>query len=145
MSSIQQQAYDYTATPYPAWLFSTSLLVTSWLPKSEIPQQAVSPGRFSLFKFKTKPVSALPTKASCLLFGATVGFGGFMIYDNDLVNGSGFVSAWSILYSLVNARKGIWSLRLWPKVLVGQALFTGLFYGQRFFWADNKRPALKLN
>lgn len=146
MSEIEKPAESllstlrlYSVTPYPPLLFSCSLFVTPFLRSSLVllPQlQAAANNGSVITKFspfgKTPIRSANPTSLSCLVFGGAVALGSFMIYDNDLVNGSGVVSAWSILFSIVNFKRGLWSMSLWPKYLIGLGAFNSYMYGRTF-------------
>ncbi|CDK27696.1 unnamed protein product [Kuraishia capsulata CBS 1993] len=137
---ISQYVYELSATPYPAWALAAGLVTTPLIRPTLVPAAAVDAAPKSTFGFGGSklgvkyPGLSYPTNLSCLLFGATSALGGYMIYDNDLQNGSGFLAVWSLLYPIVNGRKAIWTLKLWPKLLAGQALINAGLYGRRFIW-----------
>jgi hypothetical protein len=64
--------------------------------------------------------------------------GGWIMYEGDIESGSGFITAWSSLYLVVNGRQafnGIRYGRFWPVMLSGVALGEALLHGKRFFYS----------
>ncbi|KAK9381093.1 uncharacterized protein V2V93DRAFT_370350 [Kockiozyma suomiensis] len=117
-STYLEQMSRLAITPYPAWGFSAALLAT--LPRS----------------YQTK--TYFPRPLSCLGFGSIIGFAGYMSYDNDPINGAGVASAWSILYLLVNGRKGFTQVKPWPALLGVYALGNAGMYGREFFFPNEE-------
>ncbi|KAK9466808.1 hypothetical protein V1512DRAFT_262397 [Lipomyces arxii] len=109
----------FAVTPYPAWAFTSALALT-------FPRANAMKGYY-------------PRSLSCAGFGSVIAFGGYMIHDNDVINGAGFTSAWSILYLLVNGRKAITQLKPWPAFLSMFALGNATLYGREFFFPNSDR------
>ncbi|KAK9455846.1 hypothetical protein V1511DRAFT_458382 [Dipodascopsis uninucleata] len=118
-SDLSQNMSRLAITPYPAWGFSAALLAT--IPRAN-----------SFAQYRPRPLS-------CVGFGSVIAFGGYIISDNDAINGAGFTSAWSILYLLVNGRRGITQLKPWPAMLSMYALGNAVVYGREFFFPDSER------
>lgn len=120
-------------SPLPAWALSASLL-------SKGLGENVDPKLGSVGSSTFSKALAKPTKASCLTFGAAHALGGYIIYDDDISNGSGFTFAWSTLYLLVNGRPSIKSFfhgRISPVALSVLALGNAGIYGKQFFWPSS--------
>ncbi|VVT45967.1 uncharacterized protein SAPINGB_P000980 [Magnusiomyces paraingens] len=64
--------------------------------------------------------------------------GGYMIYDDDLINGAGFSSVWSALYLLAYGRPAVKSVRPLPLGLAAMAGFNAVYYGRHFFFPKNR-------
>ncbi|ODV94891.1 hypothetical protein PACTADRAFT_50743 [Pachysolen tannophilus NRRL Y-2460] len=143
--SIYDQINSLATTPYPAAFFASSLFITPMVKDQRIPAPVATSLTSSLTSRFIRPtssalpttISSNPTLLSCLLFGGFFGLGSFMINDNDLINGSGVISAWSALFCMVNFKRCIRSYKLWPKFLVSQALFNGFIYGRNFILGAN--------
>ncbi|GMM34506.1 Aim19 protein [Saccharomycopsis crataegensis] len=142
---VYNRLYEYTLTPYPAWLFSSSLFVSPLVAKSQIVAKpgVLSPSR--LFPSRTNPESLAklvrvgPSNISVVLFGAASALGGYMIYDDDCINGAGFTMTWSTLYLLSNGRNTINAIkygRVWPVLLTVGAVSNAVLYGKRFIWRN---------
>lgn len=126
----------WSASPYPAWAFTTGLgIVPLVRPPDQPAAQQPPPQKSSMFSFKKayKPTSAYPTTASALLFGGLIGLGGFVVYDHDVEDGTGIIGAWSFLYTLVNGKRSLYSWKFYPKFLTVFALANTAVYGGRFF------------
>lgn len=140
-ASTFQQLYRYSATPYPALIQSALLLVT---PLVSSPQrQSVAPhstaGGAGSFVSSSKINQIGPSPLSSLLFGSAFALGSWIIYDGDVDSGSGFITAWSTLYMIVNGRgsfKGILRGKPLPLVLTGLSGANALIYGRRFFFGS---------
>lgn len=137
-SSIKQQLDNAASTPYPAWLLSTTLLYKGITYHNPINSVQGSSG--GSYKFSQNLSSAKPTRASCLTFGLTNLLGGWIIYDGDVINGSGFTFAWSTLYLIVNGRssfKSVFRGRVSPLALSLLAVGNAGIYGKKFFWPSS--------
>ncbi|KAJ8097012.1 hypothetical protein POJ06DRAFT_262246 [Lipomyces tetrasporus] len=121
-SDLGQTVSRFAVTPYPAWAFSASLFGT-------VP-------RASSVKMY------LPRPLSCVFFGSVIAFGGYIINDNDVINGAGFTSAWSIMYLLANGKRGLTQFRPWPAFLSTWACGNALMYGREYFFPDSDRTRL---
>jgi hypothetical protein len=141
-ASISQQLYQYSQTPYPAWVFSSLLLSTPFVLKQPLStiQTGTSGGSFrSLFKGATGRIG--PSPASSLLFGGAFALGGWIIRDGDVESGTGFITAWSTLYLIVNAKSSFKGLRygkVWPILLSTVAGANAYTHGKRFFFTSAK-------
>lgn len=126
---------DSASTPYPAWIFGSALLARGLTIQPAMKGFDGTSG--SSFKFSQTLATARPTKLSCYLFGAAHLLGGWITYDGDIINGSGFNFAWSTLYLIVNGRSGLKSVlygRINPLALSTLALGNAGLYGKKFFW-----------
>ncbi|KAG7697612.1 hypothetical protein KL930_000333 [Ogataea haglerorum] len=138
MSVNRSRLHEISNSPVPAWAFTAGLLATNAIkPPIEVQLAAASRAQTSrllpaILK-PSKPISPYPNGVHTLLFGSFIGLGGFMCYDNDPINGSGLISAWSFLYCLANSRRAIWSWKLYPKFLLAGAGLNSVIYGGRFF------------
>lgn len=135
---VSVQLYQYTKTPYPAWVMSAMLLATPLVynqPKATI--QTTTGGTLgSVFKNASKSKVG-PSPASSLLFGGAMALGGWIIRDGDVDSGTGFITAWSTLYLIVNAKSSLNGLRygkVWPLLLSGIAGINAYNHGKRFFF-----------
>lgn len=131
-------AYDYSQTPYLAWLNGAMLLTTPVVsPAMQTPASVAAQNR-SIFSAFTKPKFYGPTKTTSLMFGLANAIGGYMIYDGDLESGTGFLAAWNTLYLLVGGRGSVKALRygkVWPLLLSTVSGSSALLYGRRFISA----------
>ncbi|CCK68202.1 Aim19p KNAG_0A05370 [Huiozyma naganishii CBS 8797] len=141
-SGVLQYMYDVSKTPYPGLVNAGMLLdnpiispaaplqVMAYESKSKNPLKGL--GSFA----RTSNVQRLGiSNKNALLFAAAQAAGSWMIYDNDMESGSGFLMAWSALFLLVNGKKSLNSLKygkVWPVCLSAAALTSSLIYGKRF-------------
>ncbi|KAK9359465.1 hypothetical protein V1504DRAFT_457972 [Lipomyces starkeyi] len=121
-SDLSQTVSRIAVTPYPAWAFSGALFAT-------VP-------RASSVKMY------LPRPLTCAFFGSVIAFGGYIIHDNDVINGAGFTSAWSTMYLLANGKRAITQLRPWPAYLSIFAFCNALMYGREYFFPDSDRTKI---
>ncbi|KAK9450155.1 uncharacterized protein V1518DRAFT_426060 [Limtongia smithiae] len=121
-SSYGEMLSRLAVTPYPAWGFAASLFATT-------------PHAYRLPLYTPRPLS-------CMGFGTAMALGGYIILDDDPINGAGFASAWSILYCMANGRRGITQLKPWPAMLSLGAAANALVYGREFFFPDSERTKL---
>ncbi|KAH3667779.1 hypothetical protein WICMUC_005311 [Wickerhamomyces mucosus] len=138
--SVTQQLYEYSQTPLPALLQSSLLLLTPWI--SSQPQSLIKQSSSGSLLTKSKRIG--PSTPSALLFGSALGLGSFIIHDGDLDSGSGFITAWSTLYLIVNGRStfnGLLYGRPWPLVLTTVSGVNAYTYGHQFFFGGNKESA----
>lgn len=122
-------------SPLPAWALSASLIFAGFNTHPPVSSKLGSSGGSS--HFSKLLALAKPTRLSCFGFGAANALGGWIIYDGDLANGSGFSFAWSTLYLLVNGTPAVKSLlhgRVSPIALGVLALGNAGLYGKQFFW-----------
>ncbi|EEB06116.1 fungal protein [Schizosaccharomyces japonicus yFS275] len=105
-TSMWTQAYT---TSVPAFGFSTALLA-------------------SLKRAWRRPQGG-PFMTSCLLCGGMNAVGAFAIHDQDLTNGAGIATAWSLAYLLMNGKPALQSLRPYPIALSAFALVNAAGYG----------------
>ncbi|CCH42033.1 hypothetical protein BN7_1572 [Wickerhamomyces ciferrii] len=129
-ASLTEQFYQSSKTPYPSWAFSSLLLPTPLISKQKILQQSSG-------SILTKTKTIGPSTINSLGFGAIFALGGWIINEGDVESGSGFLTAWSSLYLLVNGTNSIKALghgKIWPLLLTSVA--TGNLYinGKRFFY-----------
>ncbi|SGZ56411.1 CIC11C00000005725 [Sungouiella intermedia] len=126
-------------SPLPAWALSASLLLQGLNAHSAVDAKLGSTGGSS--HFSKQLALAKPSRTSCFAFGAANALGGWIIFDGDVANGSGFSFAWSVLYLLVNGRPAVRSLfsgRVSPIALGTLALGNATIYGKQFFWPSSK-------
>ncbi|KAK9478918.1 hypothetical protein V1514DRAFT_319497 [Lipomyces japonicus] len=121
-SDLSQTLSRIAITSLPAWGFSAALLAT--LPRA----RSVS--------------NYFPRPGSCVGFAAALGLGGYVVYDQDIINGAGFSSAWSTIYLIVNGKRAVTQLRPWPVVLSLFALGNAGIYGREFFFPDINRTKI---
>ncbi|GMM47224.1 hypothetical protein DAPK24_037990 [Pichia kluyveri] len=119
-------------SPLPAWLFSSSLLLTPILRTPKIPISVDTPNS-SFLKKNARLVSAYPSNLQVAVFSGFIGLGGFMCYDNDPKNGSAVITVWSLLYVLSTFRNSLWNLKIFPKTMTGLALTNAGLYGCKYF------------
>lgn len=122
-------------SPLPAWALSASLIFTGFNTHKPVSSKLGSSGGSS--QFSKLLALAKPTRTSCFAFGAANALGGWIIFDGDTANGTGFSFAWSVLYLLVNGRPAVKSLlygRVSPIALSVLALGNAGLYGKQFFW-----------
>lgn len=144
--SVAQQLYDATLTPYPAWGLAAALLAT---PLATSQPQAVQirnaqAGSGYLFSAAKKRLHVGPTTVSSVLFGGAMALGGWISSQGDVESASGFITAWSSLYLIVNGRQafnGIRYGRLWPVFLSTAALGEAYFHGKRFLYGIDDLPS----
>lgn len=131
--------YALTKTPYPALANAALLASTPVLsPSLKVPPVKKSPA-FSIpmsrvFSRSSTPRVGISAKTA-LFFSTMQAIGAYMIYDNDLENGAGFIATWSTLYLIVGGKKSFSALRYgrtWPLVLSSLSLANAVLYGQRF-------------
>lgn len=145
VKSLYDTIYQYTLTPYPAWIFSSCLLISPLVSPTHVIYNSWS----AAISSRISPVSPIasskqpkllqvgPKPASVALFAAANLLGGYMTYDGDYINGAGFTSVWSALYLLVNGKyvgNAVRYAKPWPVLLAGLAMGNVIIYGQRFVW-----------
>lgn len=148
--------YKLSATPYPAVLQSGILLATPYL-SPQVPFQLIASnnalaekagtietsGWFSsslqrgLGSFaRTRGVEKVGISSrSALLFGIASLAGSWMIFDDDLENGCGFIAAWSSLYLLASGKSSLKWIKfgkVWPVFVSGLVLGNTVTYGRRY-------------
>ena len=133
-----RRLYGLTKTPYPALVSAALLASTPVLsPSLKVPSTqppALSIPMFRVFSRSPTPRIGITTKTA-LFFSTMQAIGAYMIYDNDLENGAGFIATWSALYLIVGGKKSFSALRYgrtWPLVLSSVSLANAVLYGQRF-------------
>lgn len=127
---LTEQFYQSSRTPYPSWAFASLLVPTPLFSKQLVLQNSTSG---ILQKAKTVGPSSL----NSLLFGGAMGLGGWIINEGDVESGSGFITAWTSLYLLVNGTNSIKALRygrFWPLLLSGAAGGNLYIHAKRFFF-----------
>lgn len=133
-----RRLYALTRTPYPALanaalLASTPVLSPSFkVPPTQSPALSIAMSR--VFSKSSTARIGITTKTA-LFFSTMQAIGAYMIYDNDLENGAGFIATWSALYLIVGGKKSFNALRYgrtWPLVLSSVSLANAVLYGQRF-------------
>ncbi|CAI4402311.1 ALI_HP2_G0021580.mRNA.1.CDS.1 [Saccharomyces cerevisiae] len=133
-----RRLYALTRTPYPALanaalLTSTPVLSPSFkVPPTQSPALSIPMSR--VFSKSSTARIGITTKTA-LFFSTMQAIGAYMIYDNDLENGAGFIATWSALYLIVGGKKSFSALRYgrtWPLVLSSVSLANAVLYGQRF-------------
>lgn len=124
---IKEKLKLWASSPLPAAAFSGALAVVPFIrpPTTYVNSKAA-------FQKKVATISPYPKNISVALFGGFVGLGSFMIYDHDEENGSGLISAWSLLYALANGKRSMHTLRIYPKFLTLFALTNSAVYGAKF-------------
>ncbi|KAG7194396.1 uncharacterized protein KQ657_004609 [Scheffersomyces spartinae] len=146
--SPREVASSFGSSPFPAWLFGSSLLYKGiFTPKALVLEGTLGDS----VKFAKALAAQRPTKTSCLAFGATSLLGGWIIYDGDILNGAGFTAVWSTLYLLVNGSSSIKSVlrgRISPLALSTLALGNAGVYGLQFVYpsgsSTSSSPAQQL-
>ncbi|CCD23384.1 Aim19p NDAI_0B03500 [Naumovozyma dairenensis CBS 421] len=137
--SLWKQAYEYTNTPLPAIINAGLIFATPVL--SPQFKTAISTTTSGAVPFLSKGRTSSTNKyiglsnKNILLFGAAQALGAKMLSDGDIENGSGFVTAWSILFLIVNGKRSLNSLKvtkIWPMVLCVGSLGNSILYGKRF-------------
>lgn len=137
--SSEQYISAASQSPLPAWALSASLLYLGFNAHPPVDSKLGSSGGSS--QFSKQLALTKPTRTSCFTFGAANALGGWMIFDGDTANGSGFTFAWSTLYLLVNGRPALRSLvsgRVSPAAVSILALGNAAIYGKQFFWPSSK-------
>lgn len=133
---LNQRLYDATKTPYPSLVFSSMLFATPLLTSQPVAvQNSASSGLFRSLKVK----HIGPTTVSSVLFGSAMALGSWIMYEGDVESGSGFITAWSSLYLVVNGRQmfnGVRYGRVWPVMLSVTALGEAYLHGKRFFFGS---------
>ncbi|KAH3676217.1 hypothetical protein WICPIJ_009177 [Wickerhamomyces pijperi] len=142
-ASTLQQLYQYSSTPYPSLLQSALVLATPIIsggPEKTLAAPHGSVGGGGSFLSSAAKVKQIgPSPLSSLLFGSAFALGSWIIYDGDVDSGSGFITAWSSLYLIVNGRgtlKGVLRGKPWPLLLAGVSGVNALIYGRRFFFGS---------
>ena len=142
--SVLSRIYDLTATPYVSLLHSGCILASPIVSPAvkvaagEIISTTSSEGtKAGLTKrlFKNKASTIGLTRANALLFGGSELLGSWMIYDDDIEDGSGFLMAWSTLFLIVNGKSSLTALkhaRVWPFLLSSLACVNLGLYGKRY-------------
>ncbi|ODV60632.1 Aim19p ASCRUDRAFT_16638, partial [Ascoidea rubescens DSM 1968] len=123
-----QRAYQYTATPYPAWFSSVSIFLTPFI------NRKILSHRVKENKATTKLMIPVGTFSS-IFYGSAFALAGFIIQDGDVTNGAGFTFVWSTLYLLVHGRKSLAGLRYgqpWPLFLATTLAGNAILHGRRF-------------
>lgn len=139
-TSILSDIYQWTATPYFPAVYSAAILSTPLISpavKISTSDVAASGGtQGTLFKrLATKTSTVGLSTKNALLFGAANALGAYMVYDDDLEDGSGFLLAWSTLYTIVNGKSSLRAVRygrVWPLMLTSVAVGNIGMYGVRF-------------
>ncbi|CCF60198.1 hypothetical protein KAFR_0J01310 [Kazachstania africana CBS 2517] len=135
--SYAAQLYDYSRTPYLSLINSAAILVSPIIsPPVDIAITSNGKSRL-LFKNLSSQTRRIGlTGKNALLFGTAQALGSWMIYDDDVESGSGFIMAWSTLYMIVNGKGSLRAItrygRTWPFVLSCMATGNALLYGRRF-------------
>ncbi|KAG0680371.1 hypothetical protein C6P40_004549 [Pichia californica] len=134
-TSLSKLASQWAKSPYPAWTFSAALLISPLL-RPKIPLIIDSSTGYAIkskFPNSKKLLSSYPSNIHIAIFSSFISFGGFMCYDNDLIDGQLVISVWSFLYFLSNSRKSLWNFKIYPKFLSGFALINSAFYSAKYF------------
>ncbi|SMN18770.1 similar to Saccharomyces cerevisiae YIL087C AIM19 Putative protein of unknown function [Maudiozyma saulgeensis] len=150
--SLHSRLYELTLTPYIGLTNAACILLSPIISPAEklttsaIPQQSyrtILPSSSTrvreLFNVKRKHVGL--TTRNALVFGVANLAGSWMIYDDDIEDGSGFLMAWSALFLIVNGKSSLTALRyrmVWPLVLSTMALTNVGLYGRRFITSSFK-------
>lgn len=135
--SFLSRLYSYTTTPAPAIGNAALFLATPVVsPAVQNPANAVErAGRLQWLNKVTRPEYLGPSKRVALLFGGANALGAWIIHDQDLESGSGFLAAWSTLYLVVGGRGSVRAVRygkVWPLVLTAASGLNALLYSRRF-------------
>ncbi|CAR25533.1 hypothetical protein ZYGR_0A00970 [Zygosaccharomyces rouxii] len=135
--SFLARLYSHTTTPAPGIANAALLLATPIVsPGIQNPANAVErAGRVQLLNKFTRPQYLGPSKRVALLFGGANALGAWIIHDQDLESGAGFLAAWSTLYLIVGGRGSIKAVRygkVWPLVLTAASGLNALLYSRRF-------------
>lgn len=149
--SLSAQAYQLTATPYPAVVNGLALLATPMVsPQMSATAGMTSPASsakgvmknvLSMPSSRNSTRTIGPSNKAAMLFGGAQLLGAYIINDGDLENGAGFVTAWSALYMIVSGKGSVKALRygrVWPLALSTLALGNTVLYGRRFLFSDFK-------
>lgn len=137
--STAETLYGLTKTPYLSAFNMLMLLSTPMISPAlvdpTILNKSLTFNKNSLksFLFNSKYIG--PTNKSCILFGMAQGLGSWMISDDDIESGSGFLFAWSTLYLVVSGKNSLRALKygkVWPLGLSGVSLMNSLLFGKRF-------------
>ncbi|ODV75823.1 Aim19p CYBJADRAFT_3347 [Cyberlindnera jadinii NRRL Y-1542] len=137
-NDYREQLYASTTTPYPSLLFSGMLFATPLITSQPeaVTRMNADVNRGVLFK-TAKRLRVGPTTVSSVLFGSAMALGSWIMFEGDVESGSGFITAWSSLYLIVNGRQmfnGLRYARVWPVVLSSVALGEAVLHGKRFFY-----------
>ncbi|CAB4257051.1 similar to Saccharomyces cerevisiae YIL087C AIM19 Putative protein of unknown function [Maudiozyma barnettii] len=143
---------DLTLTPYICLANAACILASPLispakkLATSAIPQEShrtMLPSSTTrvrgIFNGRRKHVGL--TTRNALLFGIANLAGSWMIYDDDIEDGSGFLMAWSTLFLIVNGRSSLTALKyrmVWPLMLSTMAVTNVGLYGRRFITSSFK-------
>lgn len=156
--SLSDSIYQSTNTPYLPILNTTMLLVTPWWKPQlcGINKMINDPIKTNtairdknwytmLTNMVKKPpihasnvdsLSAIRfTRGNLYMFSLANLLGSWMILDNDLNHGSGFICAWNVLYVWANGTKSMkWIAKgqLWPLGLTFMATLQSFYFGRRF-------------
>lgn len=135
--SFLAQVYTYTTTPALGLTNAALLLATPVVsPAIQNPANAVErAGGLQWVNKFTRPEYLGPNKRTALLFGGANALGAWMIHDQDLESGAGFIAAWSTLYLIVGGRGSFRAIRygkFWPLILTTASGFNALLYTRRF-------------
>lgn len=145
MSNYIEYADVAGTSPLPAWTLSSLLIARGIANPKPVASNLGSVG--GSYKFSMALAAAKPSRISCFGFGAASALGGWILFDGDLLNGTGFSAAWSTLYLLVNGRpavKSIVSGHVTPALLSVIALGNAAVYGRQFFWGSIQPGAVAL-
>lgn len=132
---LVEQFYQSSKTPYPSWAFASLLFPTPLFSK-QIALNSSS-GGYGGSKFLSKTKTIGPSPLNSLFFGGAMALGGWIINEGDVEDGSGFITAWTSLYLLVNGTNSLKALahgKVWPLVLSGVAGGNLYIHGKRFFF-----------
>lgn len=144
VKSTLSRLYDFTTTPFVGMANAACIMASPIIsPPIRLSEAAtlqqsnnknILPGLLS-----SRKVHVGLTSKNALLFGAANLVGSWMIYDDDLEDGSGFIMAWSTLFLVVNGKNSLTALkyrRAWPLLLSSLAVANVGLYGKRFISRD---------
>lgn len=138
MSEQINSLYQWSQTPYLAWMNGAMLLSTPVISPATMTPASVAVQQQSMFAAFTKPKYFGPTKTTALMFGLANALGGYMLFDGDVESGTGFLAAWNTLYLFVGGRGSVKALRygkIWPLLLTTVSASNAALYGRRFITA----------
>lgn len=144
VKSTLSRLYDFTITPYVgianAACIMASPIISPAMKLSEVAIVQQSSNRKILPGLLSKRRAHVGlTSKNALLFGAANLVGSWMIYDDDIEDGSGFMMAWSTLFLIVNGKNSLTALKYrktWPLLLSSLAIANLGLYGRRFISRD---------
>lgn len=142
--STLSRFYDFTTTPFVGMANAACIMASPIisppikLSEAAIVQQSSNKKIFPGLLSSRRTYVGLTSK-NALLFGAANLVGSWMIYDDDLEDGSGFMMAWSTLFLIVNGKNSLTALKYrksWPLLLSSLAIANVGLYGRRFISRD---------